>query len=348
MHNKIVFAAQACQWLPAAVFACLLLAPITQAGAETSRPVKTTPLADLAMYPQKSAPATVVSLNNTLVSAQIEARLEDMSVKVGEVVEAGSLLARLDCTYYHLAAQRMQARTASLQASIRLAQRRLERTRKLVRTQSASEELLDQREAELAVLHADHDAASAGLKEAQTDISHCVIKSPYRSVITERISSIGDFARVGTNLFRIVDYEQLEVSAQIPVGDIDQVNQVTELHFEDTTGHYPVTIRTTVPAINTRSRNQEVRLLFDNEKALPGAAGQLSWRAELPHVPGKLLVRRGDNFGVFVVERGQARFNVVHDAQPGRPVRIDLPPDTLLITEGQYILQDKQVITVLP
>ena len=333
---------------PLAFLTCLFLVFSPLINAQTANLVKTARLADIAVYPQKSAPATVVSLNNTLLSTQIKARVEEIFVKVGEVVEAGSVLARLDCTYYDLAAQQTKARIASLQARIKLAERRLERTRKLIESKTVTEELLDQREAELAVLHADREAALSSLKEAETDVSHCLLKSPYRAVITARIGAVGDFAKEGTKLFEIVDFEQLEVSAQLPIGDVDQVNHISALYFEDSAGRYPVKIRTTVPAINTRTRNQEVRLLFVDESALPGAAGRLVWRDERPHVPGKLLVRRNDSFGVFLAKQGKARFKIISDAQPGRPTPIDLAPDTLLITEGQHALRDSQTISVIP
>ena len=316
--------------------------------AQTAGAVKTGRLAAIAVYPQKAAPATVVSLNNSSLSAQVTARVDEISVRVGELVEAGSVLARLDCTYYHLAREEATARTASLQARARLAQRRLARTRQLAQRQTVSEELLDEREADLAALQADHQGAVSSLKKAEIDVSHCAVTSPYRAIITARTGSVGEFARAGTKLLEIVDIEQLEVAAQVPVGDVGQVSAGATLYFEDSAGRYPVRIRTTVPAINTRTRNQEVRLLFDNDAALPGAAGKLVWSDARPHVPDSLLVRRNEVLGIFLAGQGKARFKALPGAQPGRPTPVELPADTLLVIQGQHGLTDLQAISALP
>ena len=85
----------------------LLLLYSLMAGAQNAAAVKTARIKDVAIYLWKSAPATVVSLNDTSVAAQIKARIDEISVKVGEVVEVGSVLVRLDCTDYRTAGQQV-------------------------------------------------------------------------------------------------------------------------------------------------------------------------------------------------------------------------------------------------
>ena len=321
----------------------LLILPLVSSG-QNAVAVKTARIQDLAIYLWKSAPATVVSLNDTSVAAQIKARIDEISVKVGEVVEAGSVLVRLDCTDYRTAGQQVEAEIGALDARIRLAERRLERTRKLEQQRTASEELLDQREADLAVLHAQRRGAMSQLEHAQTNISRCTIRSPYRAVVTARLAAVGEFADMGTRLVEIMDIEQLEISAQVPALDIETVELAEETYFEDTASRYPVTLRTVTPAVNTQTRNREVRLLFSNEPALPGAAGKLTWRDNQPHISAKLLVRRGNDFGIFINNTGKARFHVIPGAQQGRTTPVDLPLDTVVITEGHYRLEDGQPV----
>ena len=316
-------------------------------AAESGIPVKVARLGEIALYPPKFAPATVVGLNNAFLSAQISARIDDILVRVGETVEPGSVLARLDCADYELARKQAAATTASLRARIELAQRRLARTEKLVEKQTASEELLDQRKADLAVLRADYQGAGARLDRSGLDVSRCAIVSPYRAVITARIGSVGEFADRGTRLFETVDIGQLEISAQVPATDIGQVAAIKELYFEDSTGRYDVELRALTPAVNTQTRNREARLLFSGAAALPGAAGKLTWRDNRPHLPARLLVRRQDDFGVFTIDKGQARFHALPGAEQGRAAPTALPPDSLLVTEGQYGLQDGEAVRVI-
>ena len=322
----------------------LLLLFSLMAGAQNAVAVKTARIKDVAIYLWNSAPATVVSLNDTSVPAQIKARIDGISVKVGEVVEAGSVLVRLDCTDYRIAEQQAEADIGALEARIRLAERRLERTRQLEQQQTASEELLDQREADLAVLQAQLRGALSQLENAKIKVSRCTIRSPYRAVVTARLSAVGEFADMGTKLLEIMDIEQLEISAQVPTLDIEAVEQAEEIYFEDTAKRYAVKLRTVTPAVNTQTRNREVRLLFGNEQALPGAAGKLIWRDNQPHISAKLLVRRGNDFGIFINNTGKARFHVIPGAQQGRTTPVDLPLDTVVITEGHYRLENGQPI----
>ena len=313
-------------------------------GAQNAVPVKTARLMDIAIYLWKSAPATVVSLNNTSLSAQIKARIDEISVKVGEIVEAGSVLARLDCTDYQIAEQQVEANIAALEARIRLAERRLARTRKLEERQTASEELLDQREADLAVLHAQHRGALSELDKAKINVSRCTIKSPYKAVITNRVGAVGEFADIGNKLIEIMDIERLEISAQVPNRDIGPVERAQQIYFEDTATRFAVKLRTVTPAVNTQTRNREVRLLFSNGAALPGAAGKLIWRDNQPHISAKLLVRRDNDFGIFINDNGKARFHIIPGAQQGRTTPVDLPPDTVVVTEGHYRLEHGQSV----
>ncbi|MDE0285000.1 MAG: efflux RND transporter periplasmic adaptor subunit, partial [Gammaproteobacteria bacterium] len=58
----------------------------------------------------------------------------------------------------------------------------------------------------------------------------------------------------------------------------------------------------------------------------------------------KLLVRRGNDFGIFISNTGTARFHVIPGAQQGRTTPVDLPLDTVVVTEGHYRLENGQPI----
>ena len=332
-------------FLRALLSALLLVFPLVT-GAQNAIPVKTARLEDVAIYLWKSAPATVISLNHAYFSAQIKARIDEISVRVGEVVEPGRVLVRLDCADNQLAERQAEANVAALEARIRLAERRLGRTRKLEQQQTASEELLDQREAELAVLRAQHRGAMAALEKSEINVSRCTIRSPYTAVITKQVGAVGEFADVGTRLLEAMDIEKLEISAQVPSRDVKPVEQAEEIYFENMVKRYAATLRTVTPAVNTQTRNQEVRLLFSKDPALPGAAGKLIWRDSQPHISAKLLVRRGDDFGIFINDRGKAGFQAIPGAQQGRTTPIDLPLDTVVVTDGHYRLEDGQPVVL--
>jgi RND family efflux transporter MFP subunit len=303
-------------------------------------------IGDVAIYPERSAPATVISLNESTISARIAAQVEELPVRVGDIVETGSLLAKLDCSDYKLASRESRAKIEALKAQIELAKRRVERSKKLTLKQSISEEILDERESELAVLNADIRGAKADLEMASINESRCIVTSPYRALIVERTSAIGQFTNVGTALVKIMDIEQLELSAQAFTQDTQQITDSKELIFEHAGKRYPVELRTVVPAINTETRNREVRLLFKNDPALVGAAGKLIWRDTRAHIPGEFLVRRYGELGVFSIKDDLAHFISIPSAQAGRASPTTLPINTPLVIEGHFSLKEADNVSV--
>jgi len=61
-----------------------------------------------------------------------------------------------------------------------------------------------------------------------------------------------------------------------------------------------------------------------------------------PHVPAEFVVRREGKLGVFLDERGLARFHTLAEAQEGRPAPADLAPGTRIVVAGQLALIDGQ------
>lgn len=333
--KKIIF--------PEALLFLVLAAPVPAAEPV---PVKAAAFSQLAVHPQRSAPAVTLTLNDAPIAAQIAARIEAIPVRVGDVAGKGQLLVKLDCADYQLNRRQTQARLAALDARIELAGRKLERTRGLTKHQAVSEEILDEREADLKVLQADRMAAQAELETAKLNESRCTIHSPYQAVVTRRAAAEGQYASPGTVLVQIMDISDPEVSAQVFSGDVEQISADTGLYFEFVGKRHPVTLRAIVPAINSETRNREVRLVFKDQPALPGAAGKLVWRDPRAHVPGNLLLERGGVLGVFIVNDSHGKFFPLPSAQAGRASPADLPETANIVTEGRYALQDGDAVVV--
>lgn len=325
-------------------FSCVLLFVFGCANAAETTAVITAPLEEIALYPKRSAPATVVSLNETTVSSRIQAQVKRIPVKVGNVVDRGNTLAELDCVDYELATRERRSTLESLKAQIELAKRRLERTRQLTLKQSVSEELLDERESDLNVLQASFRGAEAQLDMALLNESRCIVKSPFRGLVVERISAVGQYVNIGTALLSIIDIDNLEISAQIISTDAQQIQASNELRFEQNNKVFPLLLRSVSGSINPETRNREVRLLFQTQQTLPGTAGKLTWIDKRPHIPGEYLVRRGEKLGVFTINNGIAVFVPVVDAQAGRASPIDLPKQTLIVIEGQFSLKENDSV----
>jgi RND family efflux transporter MFP subunit len=316
---------------------CWLLLTAT---AWAATPVTTRPLADVLIFPERSAPAAVESLNDADLSAEIAARIERIPARVGDEVQPDDVLVELDCRDYRSRLAAEQATLRQLEAQHRLAASQVERARNLRERRGASEEEVEQRETELLGLDARLAAQREAITQAELNVGRCAIRSPYRAAVTARLADEGTLATPGMHLLRLVQTDALELAAQLRADEVQDSRAAASLAFEAQGQRYPVEIRRTVPVIDPRTRTLEVRLTFPGQAPLPGTAGRLVWRSATPHVPADLLVRRNGTLGVFVADDGAAQFRPLPGAQEGQPAPVDLPLDTRIVVAGRERLGD--------
>jgi len=303
-------------------------------------PITTRPLAEVLIFPERSAPAAVESLNDADLSAELTARVDRILARVGDEVRAGDVLAELDCRDYRSRLAAEQAALRQLEAQHRLASSQLDRARNLRERRGASEEEVEQRETELVGLDARLGAQREAITQAELNVGRCAIRAPYRAAVTARLADEGMLATPGMHLLRVVQTDVLELGAQLRPDEVQDSRAAATLAFDAQGQRYPVEIRRTVPVIDPRTRTVEVRLTFPDQAPLPGTAGRLVWRSATPHVPADLLVRRNGALGVFVADDGAAQFRPLPGAQEGQPAPVDLPPDTRIVVAGRERLGD--------
>jgi membrane fusion protein, multidrug efflux system len=329
-----------------AILISLLVLIASDSVAQSATSVRIAPLIDIATYPTRSAPATATSVNTAEIASEIGTRIKKIHVKVGDIVAAGAPLASLDCDSFNYMAAARSAHLDALKARLELATLKLKRTQKLAEKQSVSDEILDERKSELDILQAEKAQVRAEYRLARLDVYRCKVAAPFRALVTERIAADGEFVQRGDAIVRVLDIDNVEVSAQIQLGDAEGIQASKDLWFEYASKRYPVVVRAALGALNTATRNQEIRLEFENDSALPGAGGQLFWQDKRPHIPGNLLVRRDDRLGLFRLKDNRASFVPLPGAATGRAVPVDFPMDTQLILEGYYGLSDGDLVSV--
>lgn len=327
----------------------MVISPDPAAAADAAKKkVEASSLKKLAIYPQYRAPAAVVSLNNSQLSAEVTAVIKNVAVEVGQVVKKGELLVALQKKDFELVLQREEAALDALETRIEFARYQLQRAQKLREQQAVSEELLKQRETDLAVLQSEKLSLKIAIEQAKRNLRKCAVRAPFDAVISEKLVSTGELANPGTPLLTIVDAQRREVTAKLQSYQIASLRAASKLFFQDRSDSFPLQLRSVLPVIDTRERTQEVRLVFNGHKALAGAAGELVWKNRQAHVPAEVLVQREGRLGVFLVTKSnQVKFFVLDDAAEGRPALVDFAMDTRIVTKGRYQLQDGDEVEVL-
>ena len=332
---------------PPRLLSLALLIPLYLPAIALANPpsrVVTLPLGAVLETPNFDAPATVVARDTPSVAAEVSATVVEVPVIVGDQVEPGDLLVRLDCDRFEVQRDIARAALARAVAQRRFAQRQLQRTRDLRRKNSISEELLDQRETELAASETDVDSAEAALRQSEIDTRSCEVRAPLAGVVVERHVSVGDYTTPGSPVADLVAVAGLEVSVRLRADQVATFTAATGWSFVANGRIWPLQLRTVVPVLDALSRTREARLTFEGRAAIPGTPGRINWSGDTPLIPAGYLVRSKDALGVFVLDGQEARFIPLPDAQEGRPASTTLPASTRLISEGRQRLNDGDAV----
>lgn len=314
---------------------------------QAATPVTTKPLSALLFHPELSAPARVESLNNSRLSAQLNARVDRILVRVGEQVERDQLLVELDCRDWVSKLDALQAISRQFQSQIKLAGSQLKRSQDLRKRNSISEEKVEQRETELNVLRARYASHGQQISQARLQVERCRIKAPYDGLVRQRFAGLGELAAPGTALLELIQLDSLEVVAELRPEQFSYLPDQFDFDFQQR--RYPVRLRTALPVIDAAARTRQLRLDFVADRAFPGSSGRLVWRTTLGRLPADLLVRRQGQLGVMVLDdqvQSQARFVALTDAVEGQPaaLALDRLPSIGLELDSQIIIEGRQAL----
>jgi len=310
--------------------------------------VSAAPLKSLSEPVSRSAPATAVSLRNAVVSSRLSAEVRKMSLVPGDMVRQGEVLATLSCEDSQLTLDAARSHIAALKARQNLARQQLKRLNKLKQNRNASEEQINQRQAEVAVISAEISTQSIAIKTAALQVSRCQVVAPFPGLVTDTQGQVGNFLMPGSPIVSLVDIEQVELKAGMLESRSDELVSNPAV-FEFANKQYPVTIRTVFPVVDTLTQTREVRLNFLDQKPAPGSIGRLRWTLDRFNLPATYLQNRNGKLGVFVIDQPdveRARFVILENARAGQPTVVDLDSETLIVTKGRFGLSEDLMITV--
>ena len=319
---------------------------VSPAFAAAAPPVSVKPFSSIALYPERSAQAQVLSRNDSKLSAEVTARILSIPVQAGQRVKRGVVVAELDCGDFKIAAQRANAQLEGASARAQLTEIQVKRARELSQSGFLSKDALDVRAGELRVVQAERDIAAAQVAAAQREASKCTIRAPFDAVVQDRLGKVGELAAPGTPLLSLVDINQSEVAAELQQKDAASLPQARAIQFETHGQHYALSLLRVSPLVNLQSRSQEARFAFLKQPAAPGLSGRVIWRDGQPHLPPHYLVSRNGQLGLFVLKDGHARFMPLAGAQEGRPAAAPIALDTQVVTAGHLELSDGQVVNI--
>jgi len=161
---------------------------------------------------------TVFSARHTTISSKILARIESITVRAGDEVEAGTVVVRLDSRDLdaRLAAARESVR--SLRAAAELAKSEQERVAGMHASNVASKRDLDRTDAGLRMARAELERALQNVTDAEVGLSYSEIRAPVGGRVIDRLAEPGDTAAPGAPLIKIYDPGAMRLEAPVREG----------------------------------------------------------------------------------------------------------------------------------
>ncbi len=326
------------------IFASLLLPALSWAQAGIH--VRTQTLGELLVDFERKAPAEVRALNDSLISAEVSAIVQSVHAYVGQTVAKGDLLLQLNPADYQLNLKQAEARLASSQARLSQAKINLKSAKRLGDNQYISADELLERETVLMVAEADIQANEVAVAIASRNLDKCSLKAPFNGVVAARAAQVGSFVSRGDPLIALTQIDQFELHAEIPDSQADEIRNTKLLRFESRGQSWPVELLRLSAVIESQGRSRVARFAFVDDAPTVGRSGELVWRVGSGMLPSNLISRRNGVLGVFLLDANKAHFEPLPSAQEGRPVQIDLPATSRVITLGRDRLQDGVVVVV--
>lgn len=342
-------------------------------------PVEVAPVTIQSIQLLRQFTGTLDSKSEFVVAPKVTGRIEEISVDLGDTVERGEVVVRLDNAEYTQSLKLYQADLAVTRANLaeaksqlEIAKRELERITTLQQRGVSSAAENDAARATYSARTAHVEVARAQILRAQAELETARIRLGYSEVranwrggrnlraVAERYVDEGETVTANQPLLRIVDLDQLNGVLSVTERDYGQlqVGQIVILDVdafpdEKFNGH----ISRVSPVFDEATRQARVEVTVENKdhRLKPGmfirANVELEASVSAVTVPEQALVTRYSESGVFVLSDDgiTVQWKPVQAGilQNGRVQLIDGSIDGLVVVLGQQLLDDGSAVNVV-
>ncbi len=161
----------------------------------------------------------IKAVNTALVKARVPGELQNLTVREGDTVRAGQILARIDPAESDARLRQARQQAAAAKAQVATAQRNFDNNKALVAQGFISSTALVTSQAGLDAAQATYEAAQSGVELAAKALEDTVLRAPINGQISQRLAQPGERVPVDTRILEIVDNQQLELEASLNAAD---------------------------------------------------------------------------------------------------------------------------------
>jgi RND family efflux transporter MFP subunit len=263
-----------------------LISPSAQLGCGSEepppkpiRPVRSLVVADLEGMEGRRFAGQARAIQEANLAFEVPGRLIEFPVLVGDVVEPGQVLARLDPRDF-------MAELKSAEAEFKRDQTNLDRGREMLAEDVISKVNYDRMEARRDISQAKVELAAKALEDS-------VLRAPFSGTVAATYAENYENVRKKQQVLRVLDTSRIEMVIQIPESLISSVPFVTEIgvrfdSFPDVL--IPATVTEIGNEASTTTRTYPITLVMDPPEGvaiLPGMAGEATGHASLSRESGE-------------------------------------------------------------
>ena len=325
---------------------------ITVAKAQSQAVIKQVPLT-----------GTVTSPKVSRISAEVSGQVKTLKVDIGDRVNKGDVLLRLDREIEALTLKANQAATQQAKEELSEATRRYESGKRLRAQNSISQEEIDQRQAQVKITDAAFKRQQAEEQKQQVVVDHHTIRAPFSGVVSEKLTEVGEWIDTGKPVLTLIAMDELNIDFQVPQELYAQVNKdspVTITLDALKEKKLAASIAAIVPVSDPDARTFLVRTKLDTPtiNMTPGMSAQgllklntgnvgvvVSRDAIIRYRDGRITVwvvkQQGDN--ATVEER---RVSLGHGFDGKVSVVSGLKVDEVVVIQGNESLKDGQSVRI--
>jgi RND family efflux transporter MFP subunit len=265
-------------------------------------------------------PGSMQPFTDAPIYARTNGYLKRRYVDIGAHVKAGALLAEIDTPEIDQQLQQARADLMNAEANAKLAQTTADRYRDLIKTESVSQQDLDNANGNLEAKQAAVESSRANVKRLEQLKAFCRIEAPFDGVITARNTDVGALIDSGSNakeLFHIADTRRLRVFVSVPevYSRAAQPGITADLTLKEFAGRtFTGTLARTAQSIDLSSRTLLTEFDVDNPKGelLPGSYAEVHLKLPSPastlQLPVNALIFRSEGLQVATVIGDRVKF----------------------------------------
>jgi RND family efflux transporter MFP subunit len=249
------------------------------AAASAAREVMAVELASTDVAPVKMTDITqglavsgsLKAVTSAVIKARVAGELQGLTVREGDFVKAGQVIARIDASEYRSRVRQFKEQADSAKSQIDVVQRQYDNNKALVDQGFISKTALDTSLANLNTAQATYKAALAATDVATKSLDDTVLKAPISGQISQRLAQPGERVGIDARIVEIVDLSRLELEASLTAADSTQiqVGQSAELRIEGSPKTVGAKVVRINPSAQAGSRSVLAYLSIDNSQAGP-------------------------------------------------------------------------------